>query len=92
MNARFVLRVTCGGASTAKKLAAVLAPDNRAVPSDQRFAMKAESGVLTFSVESERARSGFNTVRSVLRDAELFREIWLISSGKGGRAREDSDC
>ncbi len=84
MNARFILRVRCGNAGTAKKLAAVLAPDNRAVPSDQRFAMSVESGGLTFKVDSERARSGFNTVRSVLRDVELFREIWLISTEKGG--------
>jgi len=84
LNTKFTLKVGCGNAAIAKKLAAVLAPDNRAIPSDQRFAMSARSAVLTFNVESERARSGFNTIRSVLRDVELFREIWLISSEKGG--------
>ena len=84
MKTQFILKVRCGNSPTAKKLAAVLAPDNRAVPSDQRFAMSVKSGVLTFKVESLRARSGFNTVRSVLGDVELFREIWLISSEKGG--------
>jgi len=84
LNSRFLLRIRCRDAATAKKLAAVLAPDNRAIPSDQRFSMSASSRFVTLRVESERTRSGFNTVRSVLRDIALFREIWLISREKGG--------
>lgn len=84
MNSKLVLRVRCRNATTAGRLAAVLSPDNKAVPSDQRFAMKLTSDSLTLRVESERARSGFNTVRSVLHDVALFREIWLISREKGG--------
>ncbi len=83
MSLKFVLRVRCRNAATAKKLAAVLAPDNRGVPGDQRFAMSVRSDTLGFRVESERTSSGFNTVRGVLRDVALFREIWLISRGKG---------
>jgi hypothetical protein len=81
---KFVLRVRCKNAGTARKLEAVLSPDNRAIPSDQRFAMTAVSRSVVLKVESERARSGFNTVRSVLRDVALFREIWLISREKSG--------
>jgi hypothetical protein len=84
LSSRFILTVVCESASTAKKLAAVLAPDNRTVPPDQRIAMSVESRTVTLNVESERARSGFNTVRSVLRDIALFREIWLISRESGG--------
>lgn len=84
MNSRFILRVSCRDAPTAKKLAAVLSPDNRAVPSDQRFSMSAASKVLVLKVDSERARSGYNTVKSVLSDVELFREIWLISAERDG--------
>ena len=89
MNSKFVLVVRCRDASTAKSLAAVLSPDNKAVPSDQLFSMKVLSKSVTLRVESERARSGFNTVRSVLKDAALFREIWLISSEKGASERGD---
>lgn len=82
MSSRFLLRVTCRNPSTAEKLAAVLAPDNRVVPPDQRLAMKVASNSVALRVDSERVQSGFNTVRSVLRDVALFREIWLISREK----------
>lgn len=84
MNSRLLLTIRCSDASVARKLAAVLAPDNRAIPADQRFAMSVASRTITLRVESERARSAFNTVRSVLHDVSLFREIWLISREKGG--------
>ena len=83
MNSKFVLRVRCASVSTAKGLAAVLSPDNKAVPSDQRFSMRLNSKTVDIRVESERAQSGFNTVRSVLKDVALFREIWLISRERG---------
>ena len=84
MNSRFFLRVRCRRAATARKLAEVLSPDNRAIPSDQRFKMSVASGVLTLDVEAERAKSGYSTIRSILSDVELFREIWLISAERGG--------
>jgi hypothetical protein len=84
LSSRFLLRVRCRNPTTAKKLAAVLAPDNRVIPSDQRLAMTVASNSVALKVDSERTRSGFNTVRSILRDVALFREIWLISREKGG--------
>jgi Transcription factor Pcc1 len=83
LNSKFVLRVRCRNAATAKSLAAVLSPDNKAAPSDQLFSMKVLSKSVALEVESERARSGFNTIRSVLNDVTLFREIWLISREQG---------
>ena len=83
MNSKFVLRIRCRSPATAKKLAAVLSPDNKAVPSDQRFSMRVTAGTIALRVESDRAKSAFNTVRSVLRDVALFREIWLISRETG---------
>jgi hypothetical protein len=84
LNSKLLLRIRCSNASTAKKLAGVLSPDNRAIPSDQKFSMATDSRVLTVRVESERLPSAFNTVRSVLRDTALFREIWLISRARSG--------
>lgn len=84
MISAFLLRFRCANPAAAKKLASVLSPDNRAIPSDQRFSVSLESSSLTIRVESERARSGLTTVLGVLRDASLFTEIWLISRAKGG--------
>ena len=83
MKSRLVLRVGCRNSATAKKLAAVLAPDNKAVPSDQDFSMRVSKSSVAVEVETDNFRSGFNTVRSVLRDVALFREIWLISRERG---------
>jgi len=83
LNSKFVLRVKCRSPATAKRLAAVLSPDNKAVPSDQRFSMRVTDNAVTLQAESDRARSAFNTVRSLLRDVALFREIWLISRETG---------
>ena len=84
MRSSFLLRVRCRNPAVARKLADVLAPDNRVVPADQRLVMRVASNSVALRVDSERARSGFNTVRSLLRDAALFREIWLISRERSG--------
>ena len=84
MRSSFLIRVRCRNPAVARKLEAVLAPDNRVVPADQRLVMRVASNSVALRVDSERARSGFNTVRSLLRDAALFREIWLISREKSG--------
>src|SRR5690348_2912794 len=72
------LKITCQDAATAKKLLAVLSPDNRAFPKDQSFtALDLLDGALLFQAESERPLSVFSTMESILSDVQLFEEIWL---------------
>ncbi len=73
------MKVSCLNPTTARRLASVLAPDNRGVPAEQRFSMKVRTRVVMFAVESEKLLSALTTIQSILRDLSLFREIWLIS-------------
>jgi len=86
------MKVSCANPSTARKLASVLAPDNKGVPADQRFSMKVHFRVVSFAVESQRLPSVFATLQSILRDLSLFAEIWLISRGSEARRRVKSKC
>lgn len=70
----------CAGASAAKKLEAVLAPDNRGVPKNQKLSTRRIGNVLSFSVSSERTPSAFTTANSLLLDASLFQEVILASA------------
>ena len=79
MKSKLLLKLTCQSPVTARRLAAVLGPDNRGFPSGQRFSMAVKSRFVKFSVESERLPSAFTTILGVLRDVALFQEIWLIS-------------
>jgi len=84
------LRLGCADPSIAGKLGAVLGPDNRSVPSDQRFVMRQEAAGLSFSIESDRATSALTSLDSVLSDAVLFQEVWLLSRrDEGGEAKEN---
>jgi hypothetical protein len=67
----------------ADRLAAVLAPDNAGVPKDQGFSMSKVGGKLVFRAKSEVPSSLFATATSVLNDATLFQEIWLLSRAMG---------
>jgi len=78
------LRLTlgCAGSDTARKLAAVLGPDNRGVPGDQRFTMKLSGREVSFEIGSDRPSSAFSSLDSVLCDASLFQEVWLLSRAR----------
>lgn len=82
MIARLRLSITCRNNRSAKDLASVLAPDNAAVPSGQRFSMAVRGRSLIFVVASERIPSAFTTVQGILRDVALFQEVWLISHNR----------
>ena len=73
------LTLGCSDAATAKSLATVLDPDNRSVPSDQRFEMLRGGSSVSFSIESEKLAAAFTSLDSVLTDAALFQEVWLLS-------------
>ena len=84
------LRLDCADPSVAGKLGVVLGPDNRSVPSDQRFMMRQEAAALSFSIESDRAASAFTSLDSVLSDAALFQEVWLLSRRDEGREAKEN--
>jgi hypothetical protein len=79
MRIRLHLTLGCAGFEAAGKLAAVLGPDNRGVPEDQRFAMNVHGNRVSFEIESGRLVSAFTSLDSVLCDAALFQEVWLLS-------------
>ncbi len=80
MKLKFEMKVRCMRARTAAKLAEVLEPDNRSIPSDQRFSMSRLGKTLVFKVESARAPSALASVASLLNDIHLFKEVWLLST------------
>ncbi|MDV3293077.1 MAG: hypothetical protein LYZ70_02290 [Nitrososphaerales archaeon] len=82
MIARLQLTIACRDSGVAKDLASVLAPDNVAIPAEQRFSMAVRGNSLLFSIASERIPSAFATAQSILRDVALFQEVWLISHNR----------
>jgi hypothetical protein len=82
MKARLQLTLGCAGPDTAEKLAAVLGPDNRGAPGDQRFKMQLAGRTVSFDIDSERLGSAFSSLDSVLCDAALFQEVWLLSRAR----------
>ncbi len=79
--------IRCEDEAAAKALAVVLAPDNHAIPSGQRFKMRRSASSLVFEVASVRIGSTFSTAESVLKDTGLFQEIWLLSRPRKVAAR-----
>ena len=65
--------------TSAAKLTEVLSPDNRNVPGDQTFKMRRYGNTVSFEIVSERPGSAFTSLDSVLTDAALFQEVWLLS-------------
>jgi hypothetical protein len=79
LNVRLELSLGCADSDVANKLASVLSPDNRSVPSDQLFEMSQSGPSVSFKIESERQVSAFSSLDSVLTDAALFQKLWLLS-------------
>jgi len=87
------LSIECSDALVAEALNQALMPDNRYFPKDQRFQASKEGSIIRFDVASPRARPVVSTVASIISDARLFRDIWLIAKTKNsgalrGRPRE----
>lgn len=83
MRATILLRISCADAATAGKLETVLKPDNRKVPKGQSFSMLRKSGAVLFEIRSSQFQSALSSAQSVLSDASLFQEIWLLSRDAG---------
>ena len=76
----FDLRLTCSSEVEARSLALALTPDNKGVPKDQEFSTSQEGNVLVFHISSERTSGCFSTILSILSDADLFQQVWGITS------------
>ena len=77
----------CDTALTARSLAAVLSSDNRVVPTDQVLLMSRSKNRITLTIEGRRPASAFSSLDSVLADAALFQEIWLLSRRQRAQGR-----
>lgn len=87
MKASGRLTVRCADSGVARRLEEVLTPDNVGVPKDQRFSMSRRGESLIFGMESETLLPLLSTVSSILEDASLFQEVWLLSRGWETRVR-----
>ena len=88
MRVRGQLTVACRNVDLARRLEEVLAPDNVSVPQGQRLAMSRAGGTLIFLVDSDTLPPFVSTVLSILTDASLFQEVWLLSRPTGGQDRK----
>jgi hypothetical protein len=85
------LSIECSDRRVAEALNKALMPDNRYFPKDQRFKASKEGSIIRFDVASPRARPVVSTVASIISDARLFRDIWLVAKTKGSGAPRDRD-
>lgn len=77
------LTIQCSDEKVADALNQALMPDNRYFPNDQRFRATKEGSLLRFNVASPRGRPVVSTVRSIISDARLFRDIWVEAKTRG---------
>jgi len=80
------LSIECGDLRVAEALNQALMPDNRYFPKDQRFHASKEGSTVRFEVASPRARPVVSTVASIISDARLFRDIWLVAMTTGSES------
>jgi len=71
---------TCSGEREARSLKATLSPDNKSVPRDQRLNVDLNGRTLRFVIESARPAAGLSSALSLLSDAKLFQEVWMLAS------------
>lgn len=93
MNTTTELRIVCEDTGVCESLASVLAPDNRRAPRGLTIAMKRDGRTLTVTMNSDLPSAAVSGQASVLRDATLFQEIWLLSHARApGRMERSGDA
>lgn len=85
MKTRVELGFYCPGADSARKLAAVLTPDNEGAPKGLELSMSADERGVTFRLGSDSPSTALSTILAILRDASLFEQVWLLSRARDGR-------
>lgn len=81
MSASLNLSIRCVDKETAKRLEAVLTPDNVDTPRGMRLLMRRKHDTVRFEIASEGV-SSMATAIALLGDIALFEEVSLLSSGK----------
>jgi hypothetical protein len=74
-----VLELECSGEREAGALESTMSPDNASVPRDQRFTAARRGSSLRFEVESARPAGALSSVVSLLTDAKLFQDVWMVA-------------
>ena len=89
MKSTAVLSVEAADARSRDDIAAVLAPDNVGLPRGLKLSSHVSATRLEYRVDAETPSAAVSTVLALLRDIELFQEVWLLSSGKVAATAED---
>ncbi len=77
------LSIECRDEEVAMALDAALMPDNRYFPKDQSFTSRREGRMLAFRIASPRVRPALTTTSSLIFDARLFSEVWVMAKSEG---------
>jgi len=79
LNLTIEVEIECFGERQARALEATLSPDNNSIPKDQKFSAKRRGASLRFKVESARPSTTLSSIVSLLTDAKLFQEVWMLA-------------
>ncbi len=92
MKTTAVLRLKLSDGSARGNLVSVLAPDNQELPKGLDLSVRWVGREAEFVVESDSTSTSVSTVLALLRDIELFQEVWLLSRSRvAGTAGPEKD-
>ncbi len=92
MKSTAVLTVRVADTETRGSLAAVLAPDNVGLPKGLSLSTTVSGSCIAYRVAAGSAEDALVIVLALLRDIQLFQEVWLLSHRKDPRVgRDDSN-
>ncbi len=87
MKTAVVLRLRLSDASARSSLISVLTPDNEGLPRGLELSVHWVGREAEFRVGSTSAFTSISTALALLRDIELFQEVWLLSRLRSGGDR-----
>jgi hypothetical protein len=87
MKTSAVLVLTCDDPAARRQLQSVLSPDNEGGPRTLKVSAKAKGNILEFKVGADSILTALSTALSILRDASLFEEVWLLSHKSDAKVR-----